>query len=263
MSKKLHIFIDGSWLFKIGAPEGVLASKTDKPTKPFFLDFSKLNQALLAHVREHDQECTELGDLYYATSIFDIPDDVDDWPTDYPNITKDHIEIVKKNVHARGVVAKNAVTAGYSQDAIYHPKLRGFIVERLNDKSYQEKQVDSSVVALLVRSAIVNSDDYHVVITGDSDILPAIRVAYPEYSRNVLVATSHPDELSASHRHTSYSIHNFEFNLESFFFQDHVAEIIEGNNAYNCSNCHKVFTTFNPIPQRSRPYCAICHETRQ
>lgn len=262
MAKKLHIFIDGSWLFKIGSPEGVLSSKTDKPTKPFSMDFNKLNNALLKHVQSFDPSCTELGDLYYATSIFDIPEDIDEWPTNYPDITNGQIEIVKKNVHARSLVAQNAIDAGYKQDAIYRPQLRGFIVRRLNEKTYQEKQVDASVVALLVRSAIVNPNDYHVVITGDSDILPAIRVAYPEYSDNVLVATSHPDELSAEHRHTSFSIHNFNFRLDSFYFQDHIAELIHGNNAYNCSNCNKVFTTFKPIPKQNRPYCSCCMASR-
>lgn len=183
--KKLHIFIDGSWLFKICSPEGVLATKTDRPTKPFALDFSKLNKSLLEHAKSHDAECTGFGDLFYATSIFEIPDDIDEWPNDFTNITTNDIEIVKRGVHARTMVAKNATDAGYNSQAIYHPKLRGFIVEKLTAKTYQEKQVDTSVVALLVRSAIINPNDYHVVITGDSDILPAIKVAYPEYSTNV------------------------------------------------------------------------------
>jgi hypothetical protein len=261
-NKKLHVFIDGSWLFKIGSPEGVLASKTDRPTKPFSMDFKKLNQALLSHVSDFDPECQELGDLYYATSVFNIPEDIDEWPTSFPDITSEQVEIVKKNVYARNLVAQNAIDAGYKEDAIYHPKLRGYIVKRLFEKTYQEKQVDASVVALLVRSAIINPDDYHVVITGDSDILPAIQVAYPEYSENVFVATSHPDELSADHRHTSYSIHNFEFKIDSFYFQDHIVDLIHGNNAYNCGQCNKVFTTFNPVPHQNRPYCSNCRAQR-
>lgn len=259
---RIHIFIDGSWLFKICGPEGVLSSKTDKPTKAFSLDFTKLNQSILSHAKKFDRDCSELGDLYYSTSIFDLPGDFDEWPNEYENITSSDIEVIKRNVHARSLVAANATYAGYKGDAIYHPKMRGYIAEKLIYKKYQEKQVDASVVALLVRSAIVNPSDYHVVITGDSDILPAIRVAYPEYSKNVFIATSHPDELSASHRQTSFSFQDMAFTTPPYYFQEHVKEIIYGNNPYNCSRCNKVFTAHNPFPERRQPYCPSCLEQR-
>lgn len=259
---KLNVFIDGSWLFKVCSPEGVLSNKTDRPTKPFSIDFNKLNSALLKHVKVHDPLCVELGDLYYITSIFEIPFDIDDWPLNYTTITGSQIEIVKRNVYARELVAKNAVSAGYFEDAIYHPRLKGYIVERLANKTYQEKQVDASVVALLVRSAITKPEDYHTVITGDSDMLPAIKVAYPEYSEKVFITTSHPDELSADHRHTSYSLHNFEFKVPSLYFQDIVQEIMTGNNVYNCKSCNKVFSTLAKIPKKARPYCGGCSAKR-
>lgn len=255
---KLHIFIDGSWLFKVCGPEGVLASKTDRPTKAFPLNFSKLNISLLQHAKMYAPNCTETGALYYSTSIFNLPEDFDEWPNEYDNITTSSIEVIKRSVYARNMVAKNAIQAGYFDDAIYHPQMKGFIVDKLISNKYQEKQVDASIVALLVRSAITCPDDYHVVITGDSDILPAIRVAYPEYSKNVFVATSHPDELNAAHRQTSFSFQDMDFETPPYYFQQHVADIIHGNYAYHCAKCNSVFTTSNPVPEKKQPYCSTC-----
>ena len=50
------------------------------------------------------------------------------------------------------------------------------------DLRYQEKQVDTTVVALLVRDAIEHPDDCFALVAGDADILPAIQVAYPNYT---------------------------------------------------------------------------------
>lgn len=77
------------------------------------------------------------------------------------------------------------------------------------------------------------------------------------------VATSHPDELSAEHRHTSYSIHNFDFRIDTYYFQDHIKEIVFGNHAYNCANCYRIFTTFNEVPKKNRPYCTECRQFKQ
>lgn len=225
---KLNIYIDGSWLFKICGAEGVLASKTESPTRPFNISFGKLNKSLMQHIRQYDSDCTDIGDSFYATSIFELPDDFDDWPNRFDDISTQNIEIIKRNVFARTKVANGALAAGYASEAIYHPPMRGYIVKKLADQRYQEKQVDTTVVALLVRGAVTNPRDYHVVIAGDADILPAIKVAYPEYSGNVFIATSHPDELSADHRHTAFSLHNFDFNVDPYYLQDYVAEIIEG-----------------------------------
>lgn len=260
---KLNIYIDGSWLFKICGAEGVLASKTESPTRPFNLSFEKLNQSLMDYIKQYDSDCTGIGNSYYATSIFELPDDFDDWPNRFDDISTESVEIIKRNVFARTKVADSALKAGYAAEAIYHPPMRGYIVKKLGAGKYQEKQVDTTVVALLVRGAVTNPKDYHVVIAGDADILPAIKVAYPEYSGNVFIATSHPDELNADHRHTAFSLHNFEFNIEPYYLQDHVVDIIEGDHAYHCANCHVVFTRVNPVPSRSRPYCHSCLAKRQ
>lgn len=155
-----------------------------------------------------------------------------------------------------------AVDAGYSQDAIYRPRMKRWILERLRVGRYQEKQVDATVAALLVRSAITGPDDVHAVIIGDADMLPAIKVAYPEYSHDVFVATTHPDELLVERRQTSFSLNNFDFDIPPHYLQDHAADIIGGDCVYTCAHCHTVFVRPNPIPTTARPCCKPCHESR-
>lgn len=140
--------------------------------------------------------------------------------------------------------------------------MKGWILKRLREETYQEKQVDPTVVALLVRSAITQPDDFHVVITGDADMLPAIKVAYPKYSENVFIATTHPDELKAEHRQTSFSYSNLEFKIPPLYLQDNVASIMRGDHVYTCAHCHKAFARQKPIPMKARPCCKPCDARR-
>nr|MBI3613781.1 hypothetical protein [Nitrospirota bacterium] len=258
----LNVFIDGSWLFRACGAEGVLSSKTELPDSRFRIDFAKLDQALLRHVQAHDATCCELRERYLATSIFHLPATLESWPRENADITPSDIDKIQKNVRARRAFADLAIAAGYRPDVVYTPELKLYILRKLKKKLYHEKQVDTAVVALLVRSALLNPSDCHVLITGDADILPAIQVAYPEYSHNVFIATTHPDELRAEHRQTAWSLHNFNFEIEPFYLQDHIANIMQGENVYTCAHCHKVFTRPVQIPAKARPCCNPCHATR-
>lgn len=260
--KLLNIFIDGTWLFRVCQPEGTLSSKTENSDRSFSLSFNKLTNTLLTHVKESDSDCSELGDLYFITSIFDIPENVSSWPEENPDISTDDIERVKRGAFARNSVAQNAIRAGFKEDAIFRPRLKHYMIRRLKEGKFQEKQVDASVVALLVRSAITKPNDYHLLITGDSDIIPAIKVAYPEYSKNVVIATTHPDELKAEHRQTSFTFNSVEFSLPPFYLQDHAKDILHGDHIYECGECRKVFSRSNPVPSSKRPYCSECLSTR-
>lgn len=259
---KLNIFIDGTWLLVQCAAGGSMANSTDHTDHRFQLDFTRLNESLLAHVNANGANCDGIGEAQISTSIFALPDDFDDWPSQFDDITGESIEKVRRAVTARERFVEDAQTAGYLTDAVYHPPIRDHIIRRLVARKYQEKQVDSSVVALLVRSAITRGDDYHVVITGDADILPAIRVAYPEFTKNVFVCTTHPDELNPRHRQTAFALVDFEFTVPPFFMQlrDSAVKLIAGAYAYRCEECGAVFSTTNPVPARSRPRC-IQHRT--
>jgi hypothetical protein len=259
---RLNIFIDGSWLFKACAAEKALAGRTERPTKSFPLDFGKLDSALLAHAHSTRPPCDTLGERYISTSIFSLPDDFDDWPIDFPDVTTEDISRTRSGINARQHFLDGALAVGYSDIAVYHPKMKGWILEKLRSKRYQEKQVDATVVALLVRSAITHPDDVHGVITGDADVLPAIKVAYPEYSKNVFIATTHPDELKAERRQTSFSLSNFDFDISPYYLQEHAENLMQGEHVYICAHCNKVFSRPKPVPAKARPCCAPCHAKR-
>jgi len=255
---KMNVFVDGSWLFKVCQPDGVLSQKTERDTYPFPIDFAKLNKEIVSHICKEESSCTDIGDCYFATSIFDLPSDFEDWPNRYSDVSQSNIEITKKNVAAREAFTNKAISAGFKDSAVYRPKFKKYMLDNLLKKRFQEKMVDASVVALLVKYAITNPSDFHVVITGDSDILPAIKVAYPEYSKNVIIATAHPDELRAEHRQTSFSYTEFSFQYSAFYFQEHIKEIIEGNHVYTCNKCSRILVRANEIPKSSMPYCSNC-----
>ncbi len=258
----LNVFIDGSWLFKACAPERALANRTEWPEKTFGIDFAKLDGVLIDHVKAAAPDCASLGARYIATSIFALPDNFEEWPNEYDGVTADDISRTRAGVAARQRFVDGALAAGYSGHAVYHPKMKGWILDKLRAKRYQEKQVDATVVALLVRSAITAPDDVHVVITGDADVLPAIRVAYPEYSKNVVIATTHPDELAAERRQTSFSLSNFEFAIAPCYLQDSASRLLRGDHVYTCAHCHKVFSRPKPIPAKARPCCLHCNAKR-
>jgi hypothetical protein len=256
---KLNVFIDGTWLLTQCGAGKAMANATERPDSRFDLDFEKLNTALLQHARSHGGNCDEIGDAFISTSIFALPGDFDDWPNRFDDITTEQIERTRRAVTARELFVTSAQKAGYKTDAVFRPAVREYIIRRLADHRYQEKQVDTSVVALLVRYAITRPGDYHCVITGDSDILPAVKIAYPEFTTNVFLASTHPDELNAMHRQTAFSLVDFDFEIPPFYLQNKeaVIQLISGDNVYRCEECGRIFTLFNPMPSRSRPRCQV------
>jgi hypothetical protein len=174
------------------------------------------------------------------------------WPAQFDDISTDQIEKTRKTVAAREAFVKSAVDAGYKADAVYRPPIRDYIIHQLAEQKYREKQVDTSVVALLVRSALTKRRDFHTVITGDSDILPAVRVAYPEFTRNVFVATTHPDEMNPRHRQTAFSLVDFEFDVQPFFMQNKENAV---HLMHRCEDCGLIFSLAGPLPRNQRPRC--------
>lgn len=256
---KLHIFIDGSWLFKACAKGSALSSRLEAPQN-FRLSFPRLCDSLLAYAAQYDPACSEVGERYLSTSIFEIPPALDDW-VDGSSVFEDDVNSVRSSVEARQRFAEAATKEGFDPSVIFRPVLKDWMLPKLRDKRFQEKQVDATVVALLVRSAIKNQGDYHAVITGDADILPAIRVAYPAYSENVFVATTHPDQLKREARQSSFALKDFKYRIEPYFLDQHVEQILDGPNVYTCGHCSKVFSRPKPIPATARPCCSPCHKS--
>ena len=252
---QIHIFIDGTWLFKVCSAGSALAYTTDSPTFPFYIDWNKFDLAIKQQAEQASGHELELGERVLATSIFALPEDFDDWSNRFLDITTEKIEKTKRLVFAKNRFAQAAVDVGYSEIAIFRPEIKSWIIPKLEDSSYQEKQVDTTVVALLVKSAITRPEDYHAVVTGDADMIPAIKTAYPEYTRNVLIISTHPDELDATRRQSSFSYFDFAFDLQPFFLQNNAENIMAGNNVYRCVECGKIFTTQNPVPVNRQPRC--------
>jgi len=262
VASKLNLYIDGSWLFKACAPERALASRLEFPDRALRLNFSNLVGLLLRHVREHGGACDTAGDAYLVTSIFRIPDDVDQWAEERDDVTTADIENVRHSVAAREAFVASALRSGFREDGVYRPHLKGWMIQRLRERRFQEKQVDTTVVALLVSAAITRPQDYHVIVTGDADVLPAIKVAYPAYSQNVFVATTHPDQLRAEARQTSFALADFEYRIPPVFLDEHVRDLVEGAHVYVCGHCGKVFARSLPIPLEAKPCCKPCHDKR-
>lgn len=260
---KLNVFVDGTWLFNACGVDRALASRLEYSERSFQLDHAKLVNEILAHAQRHIPRCNAIGSMFFATSVFDLPEDLAEWPAEREDVTVADVEAVKKSTAIRGKFADAAVAAGYSSAAIFRPKLKGWMLGKLRERRFQEKQVDATVVALLVKYAITCPDDVHVIITGDSDVLPAIKIAYPEYSNNVLVATTHPDQLKAESRQTSYALADFNYSIPPFYLEQNADKIMQGANVYKCVHCNKVFSRPNPIPRNTAACCKPCHEKRE
>lgn len=259
---RLNVFIDGSWLFKACAPERALSYRLEFSDRSFPIHFGKLNSHLLEHAKQNRRECDSLGSLFFSTSIFSLPDDLDTWADERDDISESDIGNVRRSVVARERFAEKAIAQGYSPDAIFKPRLKGWMVSRLKNMTYQEKQVDATVVALMVKHAITEPENTHVIVTGDADVLPAIRVAYPQYSSNVFVATIHPDQLAVEARNTSYELADFRYAIPPLFLDQGAAQIVDGDHVYSCAHCSKVFVRARAIPARARPCCSPCNQRR-
>lgn len=269
---KLHVYIDGTWLFKV--VEGGVFDRFLVEPRFFSIDFKKLNALMLKHISAQHPECTELGNLYFVTSLFKIPADFNSWvgkTITHPygdqtvELTQSNIEKTKRNVAERKKFADAAVAAGYARQCIFEINLQEWMLLNLlhHELRYQEKQVDTTVVALLVRDAIEHPEDCFALVAGDSDILPAIQVAYPNYTQNVFPVLTSPNERDGRHRQTSFKYSQYDFQCDTLVLQNHVDDIMAGN-VYRCTECHKFFTTFNPIdPQKITsgavlPRCKNC-----
>lgn len=253
---KLNVFIDGTWLFKV--VEGNVFNRFVERPDLFDIDFSKLNRLMIDHVRRQRPDCTEMGECHFVTSIFNLPPDFDKWvgkvithPYGGQSITVYPKNIVetKKSIQRRTEFAQNAIDAGYDTRDIFHIDLQEWILLNIlhSELRYQEKQVDTTVVALLVKSVFMNSGDCFALVAGDADILPAISVAFPQFTKNVFPVLTSANERDGRNRQTSFKYWEFDFEIDTLILQNNVGDIMKGN-VYRCTECQKFFTTINPIP---------------
>jgi hypothetical protein len=256
---EFNIYVDGSWLFKQCGANGIFANRMEFPDTPFRLDFARLVNVLVAQLGQRavgSGSGPDAAALYFYTAIFRIPDEPDpEWGD---------IEYIRRNSEARRRFADSAVAAGFSDEGIFDVPLRGWLVERLRDRRYQEKMVDTSVVARLVEQAITDPLRLDVLISGDLDMLPAIRTVVPDYTETVVLATTHPDQYAPGEGQSSFRLNQFPFQYAPIYLERHVEDFVSGTHVYQCSNarCNRIFVRTRAIPKRSNPLCKPCNDAR-
>jgi hypothetical protein len=60
--------------------------------------------------------------------------------------------------------------------------------------------VHTSLVARLIEQAIADPQRFHVLITGDLDMIPAIRTIVADYTETVVLVTTHLTSTSVLRR---------------------------------------------------------------
>jgi hypothetical protein len=251
-----NVYIDGTWLYNQCLPERILANRMEFPDKTFELDFGRLLEAFCVElgdrVRAEGGEPPTVGSLYFYTAIFDIPDEPDpEWPD---------VSSLRRSVAARQRFADKAVAADFSPDGIYRVPLRTWIIEELRERRYQEKMVDTSLVARLVEQTIADPQRLHLVVTGDTDIVPAIQTVVPDYADTVVLACTHPDQYNPGEAQSSFRLAQFPFRYEPIYLEQLIERIAAGDNVYQCSNprCNSFFVRERPVPSAANPVCHPC-----
>jgi DNA-directed RNA polymerase subunit RPC12/RpoP len=235
------VTIDGSFLTKLAAPGGVLASRTVHRAAPFPIDFSKLDVALLAFASKSGFDRVGVGTRVFVTSIFDLPDDLEEWPRKH-RFSDASIQTLRRCSFARERVAETASASGYVP-RIFRPLLQPWMLQQLMAGTYREKLVDSEVVARTTEIALTQRDAVNIVLTGDADITPALR-----YSDRILLAAAEPGRGSPR-----------EWGDRGIFvIEQHAAKLMAGEYVWTCPRCSRIFATRNPIPGRSLIRCNSC-----
>jgi hypothetical protein len=198
-----NVYIDGSWLFKQCGANGILSSRMEYPDNAFHLDFRKLLACLASTLGGETGQPVDPSNLYFYTAIFEIPDQANpEWGD---------IGWLRNSTAARMRFAQSATDAGFDPDGTYHVPLRTWMLEKLRDRRYQEKMVDTSVVARTVQQVIADPNRLHVIISGDLDMLPAISTVVPQYTDSVVLATTHPDQYNPGEAQSSFKLNLFDF----------------------------------------------------
>lgn len=258
---KLNIYIDGSWLFKVCAPRGVLAAHMEHDEQAVLLDFTRLDMILLDHATAHNPDCTELGERHICMCALTLPSDFNNWPNQHNGVAYEDIERTKKGVFARNCIIESATDAGYSDASVTRPQIKPWSLDKLTGKSgkYQEKCADTSIAFMLGQSLANSSDDIQCIVTGDADLLPPVVLDNPKHTCNLILATTRPDEVNAEHRQSSFALNSYDFRIPPVYLQDNLLEIVKGEYVSECSRCQRVFSR-SYSPPNHLPCCAPCYD---
>jgi hypothetical protein len=175
---KYNVYVDGSWLFRQCAAGGVLSRSTTNPNTYFRLDFHKLLLTIEASlIGVAGSKKLRPAGLYLYSAIFELPDS--------PRSELGDIDFLDSSVYARRKFIEEATAGGFDCAGVHRVKLNRYIVKKTREIKYREKMVDTSVVARFVEQAIQYPKRIHVLVSGDSDMLPAIELISPTYTESV------------------------------------------------------------------------------
>ncbi len=255
---RLNVYIDGSWLFKQCDRGKIFANRTESPARSVTIDFGKLVRMLEHRAELFFGSPTERGGLFFCTSIFSIPADADTWPevlTDPDRFTK-----LRANIHARQAFAQMAVAAGFSPAGLLRPPLRRWVLPVMARGDYQEKQVDTWLVAHLVERAITDPDSVHFVATGDADMMPGVQTVVPRYTERVVLVATHPVQYDVAEQQTSFAFENFGLRFGPVYLEDSLEQFIAGAYVSRCRNpnCLKIFVRSAPERGATAGLCVTC-----
>lgn len=260
---KVHIFIDGSWLFKACSKYGVLAQKFYRPEK-FKVDFTRLQELIVRHILEKNEVCNakelELGDCFNFMSILNLPEDFADWEGKKIGdvvVGKDNIKITSEEVKKRKEFAEASFEAGFEKKAVLEVDLKEWMLANLINGCFQEKKIDTMLVVTFIKYVLRKPKDYFAIVTGDADMLPAIEFANEGFTNNICLVITSPDE-NKKYISTAFGYTKYKFDTPTIYLQDHIKDIVAGSYIYTCASCSKVFKTKVEITRICEHNCTIC-----
>lgn len=260
---EFNVYLDGSWLFKQCDYDKILAKGTEDPWLPFRMDFKKLVTLISEKAREFGGGGVATPkSLYVCTSIFKIPKDVETWPS-----TQAHPESLAKlrtNLAAREDFVQRAFAAGFLPDGVLRPELRPYHLALISRGRWQEKQVDTWLVAQLVEQSIRNPEYFHFIGSGDADMMPGIKRVVPGYTKRVVHIGTHPAQFDRDDLGTSFEFEGFGLEHGPILLEDHLEHLIEGTHIYHCRNraCNRVFVRPERISPGKPTFCATCEREK-
>ena len=256
-TKCCHIFIDGSHFFCQSAPGGIFsfyAFPKNYRSKPFFTDFSKLINTIISITQDRTNKKVKVGELYYSTAIFT------DFPlcSDNSYCLEDHAAIkrIESRAYAKQKQQEAAKNAGFNTNGVCYVKYKPWLHNRLINNSYKEKEVDQYIGAYLTRCCVTNPNDYFVLVAGDRDFAPIVKI-FEDKKSQFFLATTRPYQWRPEMQQSSSELINL-FSNAPFFLEDYVKYFMAGSYVNQCCLCKELFAKKNPLPIIYSPICSQC-----
>ncbi len=151
---RCHIYVDGTWLFKQCGRGGILPQQTMYDN--FYLDFTKFSQRIKSTLAESSGQTIYDGSLWYYTSII----------RNIPDFTNDGISLafLQETSTAKERTVDSARDAGYDVSGVFEVPFQHWMPKRIIERTFQEKMVDTSLVARMVLSCIDSRNDFQYLV---------------------------------------------------------------------------------------------------